>query len=254
MVHEALFYDLKNNLNLIRSLSSQVARELGKKIVSGSYRPGNLLEDENYLSQKYKVSRAVVRDAAKILVGKGLITIRRGIGTKVMPKSNWSLFDDDVIAWHLSSPLTKKQVYQLLELRMAIEPEAAWWAAERAEDNDILELEKNFKKMKKATNSLDDYIKSDALFHRSILDASHNEYFIAFENLIFSSLLMSIKLTNMDFELNKKSLPFHRKIIESISSRNPEEAKEHMIVHLEDTQKRLKELFNIDNVSVLSSN
>ena len=101
------------------------------------------------------------------------------------------LFDDDVIAWHLSSPLTKKQVYQLLELRMAIEPEAAWWAAERAEDNDILELEKNFKKMKKATNSLDDYIKSDALFHRSILDASHNEYFIAFENLIFSSLLIS---------------------------------------------------------------
>ena len=254
MVHEAIFYDLKKNLNLMRSLSSQVAREIGRKIVSGKYHEGTLIEDENYLSEKFKVSRAVVRDAAKILVGKGLITIRRGIGTTVMPRSNWSLLDDDVIAWHLSSPLTEKQVYNLLELRMTIEPAAAWWAAERADSNDINQLEKYYKQMKNSTSSVDDYIKADALFHSSILDSSHNEYLIAFENLIFSSLLMSIRLTNIDFNLNKKSLPLHKKIIENIKNKNPKKAKEQMITHLKDTEKRLKELFDMNNLNISNSN
>ena len=43
---ELLYYDLKEVAGLAPSLSSQVAREIGRRIVSGSYAPGELIEDE----------------------------------------------------------------------------------------------------------------------------------------------------------------------------------------------------------------
>jgi len=35
------------------------------------------------LAEKYRVSRSAIREAVKILVGKGLPAVRREIGTKV---------------------------------------------------------------------------------------------------------------------------------------------------------------------------
>ena len=65
---------------------------------------------------------------------------------------------------------------------------------------------------------------------------------------------MSIRLTNIDFDLNKKSLPLHKKIIENIKNKNPKKAKEQMITHLKDTEKRLKELFDMNNLNISNSN
>ena len=96
MSDERLFYNIKNTSGLAKSLAEQVSREIGKNVVSGLYQPSSLIEDEGSLATKYNVSRSVIRDAAKILVGKGLIEVRRGIGTTVLPRSRWSLLDDDI--------------------------------------------------------------------------------------------------------------------------------------------------------------
>ena len=73
------------------SLSAQIARELGCRVVAGKYALGDLVEDEGSLAESYQVSRSVIRDAVKVLVGKGLLEVRRGIGTRVRPRFNWSL-------------------------------------------------------------------------------------------------------------------------------------------------------------------
>ena len=87
------------------SLSSHVASEIGRRIVIGQYLPGALVDDEGALAKRYQVSRIVVREAVKILVGKGLLDVRRGIGTRVKPRTECGLLDDDVLAWHLSAPI-----------------------------------------------------------------------------------------------------------------------------------------------------
>jgi DNA-binding FadR family transcriptional regulator len=103
-MNETIFYDLKESTALTHSLSMQIAREIGRRIVSGAYPQGGLLEDEGTLASKFQVSRSVVRDAVKVLVGKGLLEVRRGIGTRVRSRSSWGLLDDDVLAWHHSAP------------------------------------------------------------------------------------------------------------------------------------------------------
>lgn len=99
-MNELSYYNLKQIAGLTPSLASQVAREIGRRVVSGLYKPGDLLEEEGALAERYQVSRSSVRDAIKILVGKGLLEVRRGIGTKVRSRNDWGLLDDDVLAWY----------------------------------------------------------------------------------------------------------------------------------------------------------
>ncbi len=43
---------------------------------------------EGALAERYQVSRSVIRDAIEVLVGKDLLEVRRGIGTRVRARAN----------------------------------------------------------------------------------------------------------------------------------------------------------------------
>jgi len=78
----------------------QVSQHLERAIESGSFAQGSLLPNEIELAEQLQVSRPTMRKAMEILVGKGLIVRRRGIGTRVVqpkvrrPLELTSLYDD----------------------------------------------------------------------------------------------------------------------------------------------------------------
>jgi len=216
---EATFYDLKGTSGLAHSLADQVARELGRRIVASRYRPGELIENEATLAERYEVSRTVVRDAVKILVGKGMLDVRRGIGTRVRSRRAWALLDDDVMAWHLDAPPRADFLRHLTDMRVIVEPEACRWAAQRGSEEAIDEVMSALSAMEAEEGSLEDFVIADASFHRAILHAADNEILSAMEGLIFSALLISIRLTNSDARRNADSLPFHRDVAAAIVAR-----------------------------------
>lgn len=240
-MNEMLFYDLKQSSGLTHSLADQVAKEIGRRIVSSAYSPGELIEDESSLAERYQVSRSVIRDAVKILVGKNLLEVRRGIGTRVRGRQSWGLLDDDVLAWHLSSPVRPGFLRQLMDMRVIIEPEAARWAALQGSEESLGEILRAQAAMEEEKGSLEDFVVCDALFHRAILRASGNEILQAMEGVIFSALLQSIRLTNSDARENADSLPFHRNVADAIVSRRSEEAAILMKTLLVDARQRLSE-------------
>lgn len=239
MMNEMMFYDLKEASGLPHSLSAQIAREIGRRIVAGNYEPGELIEDEGALAERYRVSRSVVRDAAKILVGKGLLEGRRGVGTRVRKRANWGLLDDDVLAWHQSAPPSADFLHQLTELRSAIEPKAARWAADRGSNDQHAQIEEAQRRMEQEQGSIEAFVLADALFHRSILRAANNDFLRAMEGMIFSALLGSIRLTNADPRDNEDSIPFHRSVMAAILARNGELAEASMEWLLADARQRL---------------
>lgn len=244
---ELVYYDLKESSGLTHSLSTQIARELGRRIVAKNYAPGDLIEDENALSAKYNVSRSVIRDAVKILVGKGLLEVRRGIGTRVRARDQWGLLDDDVLAWHQSAPVSPEFLNQLLDVRRIIEPAAARWAAERADDASRQKILEATERMEQEKGSIEDFIMADALFHRAILRAADNEVLRSMEGIIFSALLSSIRLTNRDPRDNARSVPFHRDVANAIMERNGDLAEARMSDHLEDARRQLNERLSAEN-------
>lgn len=221
------------------SLSTQVARELGRRIVAGNFKPDSLLDDEASLAERYQVSRLVIRDAVKILVGKGMLDVRRGIGTRIRPRNDWVLLDDDVLAWHLSAPPNEDFLRQLMDVRLAFEPKAARWAAENATDEDITKIGDAYSRMEKEKGLVEDFVVADALFHRSILFAAHNEFLTAMEGVIYSALLVSIQLTNKDPRKNEDSIPFHREVYKAIAAHDGNQAEKLLEKLLGDASQRL---------------
>ncbi|WP_043534738.1 GntR family transcriptional regulator [Actinomyces polynesiensis] len=66
-------------------LYHQIAKPLEELITSGELPPGRLIEDEVSMAQRLSVSRPTARRALQDLVGRGLLTRRRGVGTRVTP-------------------------------------------------------------------------------------------------------------------------------------------------------------------------
>lgn len=62
----------------------QVAEQFERAIVAGSIRPGERIANEVALAQDLGLSRPTMRQAIQLLVGKGLVVRKRGVGTQVV--------------------------------------------------------------------------------------------------------------------------------------------------------------------------
>lgn len=239
-MNELLYYDLKDAHGVAPGLATQVSRELGRRIVGGHYREDDLVEDESKLAARFGVSKSVIREAVKMLVGKGLLEVRRGSGTRVRRRASWALLDDDVLAWHLSVAPKPEFLRQLMDIRRMMEPRAAAWAALNGSAADHDAIESAQLKMEAGSQSIEEFVIADAMFHRAILRAANNEILRSMEGIIFSALLSSISLTNSDPRDNAGSIPFHRAVVNAIKARDAELAEARMNAHLVDTSERLE--------------
>jgi GntR family transcriptional regulator len=66
------------------TLYAEIEEAIATEIAQGEYRPGDQLPTEDALLQRFQVSRITVRRAIQNLVSRGLLEIRRGLGTFVL--------------------------------------------------------------------------------------------------------------------------------------------------------------------------
>ena len=236
---ELLYYDLKESVGVAPSLPTQICRELGRRIVGGHLPENALIDDETKLANRFGVSKSVIREAVKMLTGKGLLEVRRGSGTRVRSRAHWSLLDDDVLAWHLSVEPKVDFLRQLMDARRMMEPKAAAWAATLGTADQHRAIAEAQERMEADAPSVEDFVIADAQFHRAILRASNNEILRSMEGVVFSALLTSIRLTNTDPRENKTSIPFHREVLDAILRRDAASAETKMLRHLDNTNERL---------------
>ena len=234
-----IYYGLKQVSGLPSNRTTLVAEAIGRQIVSSHFAPHTLMEEESTLAVQHGVSRSVIRDAIKILVGKGLLEVRRGIGTRVRSRSSWGLLDNDVMAWSQSSPLNAKSLRQLMQLRRIVEPAAARLTAEQGSDEKIHSIAEAINRMEAERGSAEEFIVADAEFHRAVLRGTENEFLIILEGVTFSVLLDSIRITNCDPRENSASILLHRKVYEAIARRDGAHAEMIMQKLLDDTSHRL---------------
>ena len=120
-----------------RGIQGRVISRLGEEIVRGVYPTGSLLPRESELMAAYAVSRTSIREGIKVLSAKGLVETRQRIGTRVLDRSNWNIFDPDVLLWHPFDGAEHDILHDLIEMRQLVEPAAARFAATRATLDDL---------------------------------------------------------------------------------------------------------------------
>lgn len=203
-----------------KNLYGQVLDELGRQIVSGSVAPGATLPSEPVLSERFGVSRVVVREAIKSLCAKGLVTVGPSIGTRVQPLESWRMLDPEVLSWHASGQFSAKLIADLIELRRIIEPQAARLAASRATPQDLLAIRQAYEEMAQAVEGQGDYVTADAAFHSAVLAASHNQFLGQLQSALAQILKLSFSISSQHPGTARTSLPFHEALLLCIEARD----------------------------------
>jgi len=199
-----------------RNLTQQLVHTLGESIASGRYQPGDGLPSEASLCEEYGISRSATREAIKMLTAKGLITSRPRQGIRVQVRARWNLFDPDVLGWILRASPTLEMLREFMQLRTAIEKEAAALAAAEQDREGIAAISDALQRMKVAEEGLGDPVEADIAFHINILNATNNPFYIQLGSFIETALRVSIRYTNRIKGVETASYANHKHLYDAI--------------------------------------
>lgn len=215
--------------NLARNLHSDVLWDLGFAIVSGQYAEGTILPPDTELLERFRVSRTVLREALKTLAAKGLIEARARIGTRVLSRDRWNLFDADVLAWHFELGPDVRFLQSLAEVRIGIEIEAAALAAERRSAEQAELLLAAVDRME-AARTPEDFARHDLEFHKAVAVASGNPFMASITALVEMALTAAFTISSPvnEPEALAQTVSVHRAIARAIADSDPQGAREAM--------------------------
>lgn len=211
-------------MNPNRNLTQQVAHELGMGILQGKYRADQPFPSEAELSEMFNVSRSAIREAVKMLTAKGLLSSRPRQGIRILPDTQWNMFDTDVLGWILASRPSMKLLRDFIQMRVAIEPEAAALAAAHPDSPEVARIGEALQRMADAEEGLDDPLESDIAFHTGILLASKNRFFMQLRPFSATALRASIRHTNKLKGVAMASVKEHTRVYDAIRKGKPQQA------------------------------
>jgi GntR family transcriptional regulator, galactonate operon transcriptional repressor len=178
-----------------------------------------ILGSEVGLAKQFKVSRTVLREAVKVLQGKGMVEVRPKTGILIRPRCEWSLLDADLISWQCALGLDEPFVRNLTRLRLILEPAAAQSAAVDGTDEEIRTIYDWHLKHVVDTNDIDACVDADIGFHRSIALATHNDLLIHVTQNVLNAIRASIVYKNPRIA-QMFAFQLHREVAESILKRD----------------------------------
>ena len=196
----------------------------------GRFAVGDKLPNENDLAQELGVSRSTLREAVKILTTSGILEIKRGKGTFVTANTIINSGDFGDIASGLDD---------LFEMRLMFEPDCAYYAAERATDEEIEIICKYGEEVEKKILSGEDRTAEEQKFHESIANATHNSFVKQFMPIIFNAIKKGVVVLTKDQDVSDDNLKDDRLIMEFLKKRNPEGARTAMRLHIIHAMERL---------------
>jgi len=205
-----------------------IVQRLGKEVVSGKYAEDRKFPTEAELCTEYDVSRSVMREAVKMLTGKGLLSARPRRGTEVTDETQWNLLDPDVLNWLLNRDLTLPLLLEFTEMRLGVEPEGAALAAHSATQEQKDKILEAVEELDRASRGESDPLESDIAFHLAVLEASNNRFMVLLDSFIDTALRFSIRLTNRLKGVQVASVEDHRLVANAIVAGDAEKAHDYM--------------------------
>jgi len=216
-----------------RPLKEDIFDVLHQRIISGVYKPGDWLRQEDIATQ-LGVSMTPVREGLDLLVSAGLVERVPYRGVQVRE-------------------ISPKDVIEAYGLRLVLEAVIAQEAARHITDEQIARLERMLEAMKKhdTLKEMSDERKLSREFHSAIAEASGNELLIKLYAIVANAfpdwLLYEALFRNPELLADSiaNTLKEHIAIVEALKKRNGAQAAQRSIEHVMDSGKWLEEYLNI---------
>jgi len=207
--------------------SAAIASRLQRAVMDGTYAYGERLPAERELADHFGASRSTIREALKRLEELRLVTRRIGSGTFVSYRPS----DDGGSIAEITSPL------ELIEVRMALEPDIVKLAAINATARDLTRLGEALDRVERAGNDRNEFSLADEQFHLTLVECTRNPLMSWLYqhindvrghtqwNSMKDQILTDERITDYNLQ--------HRKLYEALCSRDVEKAVSIMERHIE---------------------
>jgi GntR family transcriptional repressor for pyruvate dehydrogenase complex len=223
------------------SAANVVADDLADMILN-TMTPGSSLPSEADLAERYAVSRLTIREAVKLLAGRGLLELARGKRAMVREPDGAAFADFLISVLHNDS----KGLFDLVEVRLSLEVQSATLAAKRANRAGIAAIESALQGMRDAEAASDPDAETrfhdfDVGFHEAVALASGNRILGYLFEAMAGPLRNGIQISRQGHASRGHTLAdtitHHQRILDAIRAGNARAAAEAMRLHLKDTER-----------------
>lgn len=225
-----------------------VADDLARMIL-GELAPGSSLPSEAALATRYAVSRLTIREAVKLLEGRGLLEIARG-RKAVVREPDGAAFADFLTSIIRYDP---KGLFDLVEIRLSLEVQSATLAAKRASRAGIAAIESELQGMRDTIGDPGQamtheqemgFHTHDVGFHEAVALASGNRIlgflFEAMAQPLREGFFISRRGHEKRGHTLHDTIEAHQRILDCIKAGNGRAAAEAMRLHIKDTERDIR--------------
>ena len=220
-----------------RQVYAAVMDQIRDEIASGRLQAGDRLESVSSLAKRLGVGQSSVREAVRVLSYMGLLRIKHGGGIFVTERLSSSGAPDPIESM---AEYERASLWNLMELRLVIEPSAARWAAERASPAERAEIVSRCSevqdKLRRNVEFLEksEFQEDDVEFHLAIVRAAHNPLLLDTLERVHVQLRVGRFITSQVPQLVDSALRFHPQIARAIDACDPIRAENYARSHVED--------------------
>lgn len=205
----------KLNLDNYKPLRDVVFENLRNAILDGNLKAGQRLM-EVQLAEQLGVSRTPIREAIRKLELEGLVVMLPRKGAYVANMSFKDLID-------------------VLEIRASLEGLAAYLAAERRNDEDIITLERVVNEFEESIKNTDveEVLKKDVEFHENIFLMANNKKLYQLITSLWEQVHRFRVMYVSNYDASLSLVEEHRRILQAIKEGNCEDAQKYATEHIE---------------------
>ena len=223
--------------------ADQLVAAFERQILDGDLSAGDPLPPEREIVQGHGVSRTVVREALRVLAGKGLIITRPGYRPVVAQPGYDAAIDvvGSVVAQLLGQP---GGVLSLFDVRIRMEASLVRDAAQTASSEDIANLEQALAANEAAIHDSAQFYQTDVAFHGILYDIPGNPALPAIHRAYTGWLSPQwSKMPRMPSR-NQTNFDAHRAIFEAILRRDADRAEAALRAHLDFAWQQVSSTFH----------
>jgi DNA-binding FadR family transcriptional regulator len=236
------------NVGSKERLVDRVVNEIEQLIIAGSLVSGSKLPAERDFAEQLGVSRTVVREASRILVTKGLLEIRPGVGTMIR----------EMTSEQVARPLTlflqtqnggRISFGDLYQVRSILEVEIAGLAALQATAEEIDQLRQIVTGMEAVEDSPEVLARRDADFHSTLAKMTHNPLLAVLIGSIHDLLQEYVARVTPYLDPHTENVLLHYELFERIEARDVEGARRSMRENIEQMRRNSERYAELSQLS-----
>ena len=222
-----------------RKAYEEVAAEIRRLIFERRLQALHRLPTERQLAEQFGVGRTAVREAIRTLERSGLLQVKKGPKGGLFVARNYDQPINDSIVNLLAGG--QASLEDLFEIRLLIEPYAAFRAAERASAGELAQLEKLLGEAEVVREEGAALRAHNIEFHRQILGMSGNPILSVIGEAVLRILSERIR-TLVSLSTSESALEMHKAIFAALRKRQARKASSLMAADIEATGNRLAQL------------